>query len=593
MHRRVWLLIFVTAGIAMAEAAALRSAGDVSVLGLAPQVTAPPPYGVFHDMRWLFVYNSSWFTFAWQAAALVVVRTLLSTLVITLAWPEPDRDHDHDHGRPSLRSMLLSNFGFAVTALFVLSPWACISFAASGTSLSWFVLGEVLEFVFLSVVLQRGGVVPRWWLGLPSLRAVAISLATFATLTVGSMIVNLTSGWAAVPVAGLMGAVNALLWRGLIRAVLPRIWRSRQRSARLLDGPAGRRLGLPVLAAFARRLRVPAARSAAARLTRIRGLATAAAVAVTAGGLLFIGHAFGDEGNEPIPPPMRAQAVHGKPRLAVLFVAGYDSSFHVAHPVVTSPGMTYETYSYRGLNGRGQPAPYSGVDTHQSLARSVRRLAAQVQALHTRTGLPVGLVADSEGTLVTRAYLMRARHPAVDALVMFSPLIRPGRVYYPPRGTGSGFGYVTGLELQGLLDTLRDAGGPPMSDMEPFVRSIVDHAPVYRNHMLCPAPGVRSMAVLPLAAATSAPPGPISDIPVIEEPGTHASLERERPVRAEMTAFLRGDPLRQRTMASFTLLRYAADAWMAPALPLSANPAWRYPAGAPDAAFGGPICTAR
>lgn len=591
MRGRVFLLVFVTAAIAMAEAAALRSAGYVSALGLAPQVTAPPPYGIFHDMRWLFVYNSSWLSFAWETAALVAFRTLLSTLIITLAWPEPDRDHDHDHGRPNLRKMLLSNLGFTVTALAVLSPWACISFAASGTSLSWFVFGEVLEFVILSVVLQRGGIVPRWWLGLPSLRAAGIALATFAALTAGSMIINLAPGWGAVPVAGLVGAVNAVLWRGLIHAVLPRTWRSRQRSERLLDCAASRWLRLPALCAFARRLHVPAARSAASRLTRIHGLATVAAVAVTGGGLLVIGHASGDAGNVPVPPPMRAQAVHGKPRLAVLFVAGYDSSFHGAHPVVTSPGMTYEIYSYRGLDARGVPRPYSGVNTHQSLARSARMLAAQVRALHARTGLPVGLAADSEGTLVARAYLMRARHPPVDALVLFSPLIRPARVYYPPLGAGQGFGYVSGLELQGLLDALEDVGGPPMSVMEPFVRSIVDNAPLYRNNMLCATPGLRSMAVLSLASATVAPPGPMSDIPVIEEPGTHASLEREPHVQAQVIAFLRGDPVRQRRTTAFTLLRYAAGAWVAPALPLSANPVWRYPGRAPDASFGGPICT--
>lgn len=147
----------------------------MSALGLAPQVTAPPPYGIFHDMRWLFVYNTSWLSFAWETAALVVFRTLLSTLIITLPWPEPDRDHDHDHSRPRLRKMLQANLGFTVTALAVLSPWACISFAVSGTSLSWFVFGEVLEFVILSVVLQRGGIVPRWWLGLPSLRAAGMA----------------------------------------------------------------------------------------------------------------------------------------------------------------------------------------------------------------------------------------------------------------------------------------------------------------------------------------------------------------------------------------------------------------------------------
>jgi hypothetical protein len=176
----------------------------------------------------------------------------------------------------------------------------------------------------------------------------------------------------------------------------------------------------------------------------------------------------------------------------------------------------------------------------------------------------------------------------VDALVLFSPLIRPSRVYYPPAGAGSGFGYVTGLELRGMLTLLRDSGSPPISIREPFIRSVIANAPLYRNHMLCPTPGIRSIAFLPLASATVAPPGPISGIPVVELPGVHASLEGR--ARAAAIRFLQGGQVRQSTMTGFGLLRDAAGAWVAPALPLAVNPVWHYPSGAPDAAFGGPIC---
>ena len=85
--------MLVTAGTAMAEVAALKTAGYVSVLGFAAQVSAVPPYGVLHDMRWLFVYNTSWATFAAEAVALVAFRALLGTAIIALAWPADGTGH--------------------------------------------------------------------------------------------------------------------------------------------------------------------------------------------------------------------------------------------------------------------------------------------------------------------------------------------------------------------------------------------------------------------------------------------------------------------------------------------------------------------
>ena len=139
--------------------------------------------------------------------------------------------------------------------------------------------------------------------------------------------------------------------------------------------------------------------------------------------------------------------------------------------------------------------------------------------------------------------------------MLFSPLIRPSRVYYPPAGDSSGFGYVTGLELRGMLSLLRDSGSAPISPAEPFVRSIVANAPLYCNQMLCPTPGVRSIAFLDLAAAAVAPPGPLSGIPVIEQPGGHASLEGTAQDRANAIRFLQGDHLAPPAMTGFGLLR--------------------------------------
>jgi hypothetical protein len=553
----------------MGEVAALRAVGYVSVLGFAPQVSAIPPFAIFHGMRWLFVYNTSWLTFAGEAVGLVVFQGLLATTIIALAWPE-----DRNRERPRLRSLLLANLAFVAVVLIILSPWACVAFALSGTSLSWFILGEVLEFVVLALVLQRGGIVPRWWLGLPPPRAAGLTLATFAVLTIASLVINLTPGWWVVPVAGVAGAANAFLWRALIAAVLP--------------GPE--RVSRLARSTLARRLRLPAVMSAVGRWFRVPGLAVVTALALTGGGLLIMGHIFTGSGHSRTGTASPLRSSLSRHRAAVLFVDGYDSSYNGTDPVVDSPGLVYKVYSYRGLGRGNLPRPYSAIDTHQSLARSAQLLATQIRVLHKATGLPVGILAESEGTLVTRTYLDETRHPPVDAVAMFSPLIRPSRVYYPLPEAGSGFGYVTGLELRGMFALLRDSGSPPVSIHEPFVRSMIRNAPLYRNHMLCPTPGIRSIAFLSLAAATVAPPGPLSDIPVVEMPGVHASLIHNPRARAEAIRFFQGGPVRQHTMTAFDLLRDASAAWVAPALPLSVNPVWHYPPGAPDAAFGGPIC---
>ena len=543
---RVMLLVLVTAGTAMAETAALAAAGATGVLGLAPQISAPVPYGVFHDLRWVFVYHPSWAMFAAEPIALIAVRSALNAVIITLAWPA-------GRARPALRRLLARNAAFTAVAVVVLSAWVCVAVAASGTSLSWFVLGELLPVVGLALVLARGGIVPGWWRGLPSLRMMGWTLVTFAVLSVDALVVELAGGWWAVPAAGLAGAGNAGLWWLLIRSALPD---SRPRKLVL-------------------------------RLPRIAPLAVPLAVAITAGGVtamsVFAGFGSGQRGLG-VPPPLRSAAADGR-RAALLFVDGYDSSYDGASPVTVSPGLIYEHYSYQGLSSRGLPRPYTAMNTHQPIARSARLLARQVAILHMRTGRPVAVVAESEGTLVARDYLASFPHRHVDALVLLSPLIRPARIYVPLPGS-DGWGVVTGWELRGMFDLQRIAGGSAENIDEPFIRSILGYAPFYRNQMMCPVSRVRTIAFLPFASAAVAPPGPLSDVPVVEIPGLHGQIGEDPGVQAEILRFVRGGPVRPHRLAGYQLARDAAAAWVAPPLALPLESAWHYPAGAADASFG-------
>jgi len=63
-------------GAALGRGAVLRTVGLDSALGLSPQASAPPAFGVFHDLRWLMVYHSSWPAFLGEAVAAVLLRGL-------------------------------------------------------------------------------------------------------------------------------------------------------------------------------------------------------------------------------------------------------------------------------------------------------------------------------------------------------------------------------------------------------------------------------------------------------------------------------------------------------------------------------------
>jgi hypothetical protein len=273
------------------------------------------------------------------------------------------------------------------------------------------------------------------------------------------------------------------------------------------------------------------------------------------------------------------------PSTAVIYIGGYDSDFSGAR--LAAP--TVAVFSYRGLDQAGRPMAYHTLDTHQSVDLSAQLLARQVTAFHDQTGLPVSLVAESEGTVVLRDYLDTLPHPDVNSAVMMSPLVRPGRIYYPPADATTGWGLAGGWELRGILWLVRLTNTSQISADEPFVRSILDRAPLYRDRMLCPVPGVRLVAFLPTAEAAVVPPDLRPEIPVFELPGVHASLESRADVQAYVHDFLAGDPpADHQSGPGYAVIQKASAAWQAPALAIRLNQAW--PNTAPDASLGDDGC---
>ena len=540
-------LVAVCVGGALLEAGALRGANFVEAIPFAPQVTAPPPYGAFHDLRWLIVYNHSWLSLAWEVVLVVVLRGVVTACLARLAWPI-------SVPRPPWPSLILRGLASALLSLIVLSPGATVAFAGGVTSLSWFVLGMLIPLFVTFLVFPHGGFQARWWRRWPPLVAIAVSALTFWVLTAGGLVLTYAPGWSVVPVAGVVGLYNAWAWTKMLAAL-------EHRGAQAKRAPVG--AGLLVVTV---------------------GVFLVAAVAPLAGFRSKVSVPPGAVGSPPAGSP------DGTP---LLVVDGFNSSYD-GHPHARF-GARFLTqhYSYRGSGPNGYPEPYGPSATHQSLDHSARLLGRQIAELHQRTGKPVDLVAVSEGTAVVRLYLAGHPRPPVARVVLTSPLVQPSRVGYPPAGH-QGWGLAGGWEARELLSLvhLEDPSITIRAD-SPFVRSFITHGALLRDRILCPVPGVALHVFLPLASAAVAPPGPLGEASTTVLPAVHGGLVSTGAVRAQVAAKLSGRPVPPQPLwgAAYALVRGSAAAWEIPSLPL----AWLAPTAShlPDPAFGGNGCTAR
>lgn len=159
-------------------------------------------------------------------------------------------------------------------------------------------------------------------------------------------------------------------------------------------------------------------------------------------------------------------------------------------------------------------------------------------------------------------------------MLLFSPLVRAGRIYYPPPRAESGWGIVTGWQLRALFASTSITKVVKDDPDQPFIRSIPDNAPFYRNRTLCPVPGVRMFAFLPTSNAIEAPPGKYSGIPVFQMPAFHGGLIGREMVQNRLVDILSGQDINA-PRAEYQAFQQLGAAWQAPGLALSINLAWR------------------
>ncbi len=514
-------------------AANLAEAGFVVVChigggaAIAPQAAAPPPLGLFSDLRWLLVYERSWPTFALGAGLVVTVRSSLSALQARLAWPGSP---------PPLAQLLARSFIFTVLLGALLFPFALLLFALAAFPVSWLYFAAVPCALVISLLLHQGAFDTRWWRRVPAGLPLAWMAATLVVLMFCAGLVALDPGLLALPVAALGGWFEAHAWSHIVGAL-----------ARARQGHF-----------------VPVAPS-----LLIVFIATA-----------VFGAASGFQSARPHPDPA-SRPIASAPTLRtprrgqqiVLTVAGFSSG---SSGVATRPDGVPKRdlvvdFSYRGALSNGLPMPYGPEATHASLGHLARLMAAQIDRLAAESARPVDIVAVSEGSAVTEAYLSRASRPPVARVVLISPLLHLGSVRYPAPGS-EGWGMVAGQGLDLLSSWLQPIATVDLSPEQPFLQSLV-HSPPLLDRRPCPVAGcqVDVVEAVPLADAVTGSPSPGLFAQLVVFAGLHGNNFSSGSVRDLIANVLSGHapPTDRDQRLLSQMIGALAAAWRVPSLNLT------------------------
>jgi hypothetical protein len=398
---------------------------------------------------------------------------------------------------------------------------------------------------------------------------------TFLVLSLASALMTHLDTLAIVAVAGLAGVVNARAWYGLTAAAVrrsvekplhPWYWRAAlQRLRRSLHDRTSWVPVAPLAAVMVLALVVGLTRLAFTGTVRFAPGTSGTAVinASEDAGLTAPGQAAAASGTQRAGATgTRTAAV--KPLAAVLVVEGFGSNCcHAADGLAAAePDMLVRQFSYLGLNSAGQPIAYGPAAGDLPIQELGDRMAAQVEYLYQQTGLPVDVVAESEGTLGLYAMLARHPHVPVKSVTLLSPIIEPGQLQAD--GTVPGAALTTLNNLVGGMSPYGSSG----ADM--LITSVSRYGARYFEQV-SRQQSVPWLAVIPLADAVTLPacPWPRN---VLFVAAFHGGLLGRALVRQMVTEFLSGgtpnsDSVSQRGLRTdVQLISAAATAWRMPEL---------------------------
>jgi hypothetical protein len=513
-------LVALAVGLPVGEAAVLLALRIDSGLSLAGQASALGPFGVFHDLRWLFVFHRSILAFVGGMVLLLVFRTVVTAALVRLAWPA-------DRPAPPLRRLLWWAGLATAVGVAALWPWVTLLFGAAIVPLSWLFFAGFPPALITILLLHHAGVTPDWWRRLPALRSLGWAGVAFLGLTVGGLAAAGRPGWVALPVIAMTGAFNAWVWQRATAAVVHR-------------RPLERR-----------------------RLVPVTVIALVALFAVVVAGS-SIGFAAFTEPDEVIPAPATTGDGPG-----IVLVPGYAAAccddadgFHEA-----AAGFRVEQFSYLGVDGAGNPLPHGGDATDRDLVRLADLLHRQVAALAERAGSPVAVVAESEGTLIATAMLILHPDAPVDRLALLSPILEPGRAEFPERGE-EGPGVVAGYQLRAVMEIIDQISELPLSADGPLSSSVRRWSDVLAEATVANRPGVEELAVVPLADSVTGRARAAYDIGVVVVAGFHGGLRSRADVQDLLLTWIRdGGVERSDVLAALDrLIAGSAAAWHVPSL---------------------------
>jgi hypothetical protein len=394
-------------------------------------------------------------------------------------------------------------------------------------------------------------------------------VATFLALSLTSALMVHLDTVGIVTVAGLAGVLDARAWYGLTAAAVrrsaerpPHPWHWRATLQRMQRSLLDRTSWVPVAplaAVLVLALVVGMARLAFTGTVHFsHGASEIVETAGGAAGLIASAGSGAGGGQSKTVSTARARG-------AVLVVEGFGSNCcNAANNLrAAEPGMLVRQFSYLGLNAAGQPVPYNSGVGDLTIQQLGDRMATQVEQLYQQAGVPVDVVAESEGTLGLYAMLARHPHVPVKSVTLLSPIIQPGQL-----------GQAGGTVPRGALTTLNNlvGGMSPYgsSGAQALINSVSEVGGRYFEQVSHER-ALPWLAVIPLADAVtlSACPWPQN---VVFVDAFHGGLLGNPSVRQLVESFLSDgttpvNSASQRQLRSTAqLIAAAATAWRIPDL---------------------------
>ncbi len=537
MVRRAWsaghLWVAVSVLAPVAETAVVSTVGPRSAAPLGPQVTAPAPLDLFHDLRWVSTRHDSWLTLVVEVLAVVVGRACYEAWVLRAAG---------SYRGAYLRAVAWLLTFYAVMGLLI-TPWVSLLFGLAVTHLSYLFLAGVPPALALALATHRGVIVPDrggWvpgratasWVP-PSPRSLVWMTAAVGWLTVAGALISIAPLSLALAVAAGAGALNAAAVKALTH-----------------PGRLPERRRRPWI-----RLPVPFA------IVGTFGVA--------------IGGAAGAFASEP--PPVHSAYQEVLPESAsghpVLEMSGFGSGWSPPTALGLPPGYVEWRYSYCGVRPGGLVCPYRPIDTEQSLGRSTAALAEQVHDLSSAYRQPVDIVAESEGAIIAQRWLLdeyRSSTGEVGRVVLLDlPEGQPDATY--PMGKAEGWGVGSGRLLSGWAWLVDQVSPLHLSVTAPLFEDFNTSRSALADLARSPAPpGVEEVAINALADALNDPyPSAFPGDPTVVLPVAHGGLMTNPQAHSIIRAFLEGRRVSTQS-AGLVLERVigaASAAWQAPSTP--------------------------